>query len=148
MHFHDVERGIERAEAHADRCPQCVGIDSHLTGPRERAILVDEHHRLSILTRCPRSDVRESGFGIGRSIEGAARLFVESLHLIGDRPLERPYRAIGGGGLFGVASQVRAGGTGQRRCSDPDRDEKKRDRSHREDCASPQAPASYIETTS
>jgi hypothetical protein len=91
--------------------------------------------------------MREGAFGVGRSIEGAGCLVVESLRLIEDRPLERPHRAFGGAGPIGIGSHVRAGGARQRRCSDPDRDEKKRDRGQREDCASPQAPASYMEAT-
>ena len=143
-----VERGIKRAEGDADRVGERVRIDSHFAGPREGPIVLEEHHRFSFLLRCPRCEVPEGALCIDRSAECAGRLFVETLNRIGDRSLERPHRYFRGRRLVGIGSDVDVGGAREGGSSDPHRNQKKRDRGQREDCASPQGPASYIEATS
>jgi hypothetical protein len=143
-----VERGIKGAEGDADWGGERVRIDSHFAGPREGPIVLEEHDRFSFLSRCPRREVPEGALCIDRSAERACRLFVEALNRIRDRSLERPHRYFHGTRLLGVGSAVDVGGPRKGGSSDPHRNQKKRDRGQREDCASPQGPASYIEATS
>jgi len=145
---HHVERGIKGTEGDADRGGERVRIDSHFAGPRERTIVLEEHDRFSILSRCPRCEVPKGALYIDRSAECAARLFVEALNRIRDRSLERPHRCFRGPRLVAVGGDVNVRGAGEGGSSDPHRNQKKRDRGQREDCASPQGPASYIEATS
>jgi len=75
-------------------------------------------------------------------------MFVEAFNRIRDRSRKRPDRCFRDPRLLAVGSDVEVSGTREGGSSDPQRNQKKRDRRHREDCASPQGPASYIEATS
>ena len=110
--------------------------------------MLEEHDRFSFLSRCPRCEVRKGALYICRSAECAGRLFVEALNRIRDRSLECPDCRFRGPRLLAVGSDVDVSGAREGGSSDPQRNQKKRDRGQREDCASPQAPASYIEATS
>ena len=143
-----VERGIKRAERDADRGGKRVRIDSHFAGPREGTTVLEEHDRFSFLSRCPRCEVPKGALYIDRSVERAARLLVEALNRIRDRSLKCPDCGFRGSRLLAVGSAVDVSGAREGGSSDPHGNQKKRDRGQREDCASPQGPASYIEATS
>jgi hypothetical protein len=95
--------------------------------------------------RSTRREKGERARNIGWRAKRAICPLLESGNDVGKRLLERSNRA-----LRHILAPVGAFAdfrSRKDRSSHPDRNEKKRDCAQREDCASPQAPASYIQTT-
>ncbi len=146
--LHNIERRIEWAESHAQWSRDAVGIDPHLARPRERTVVIEQHDRLIRLSRRARGDMIERTRLINRRRERARGPLIETLDGVRDSPLERSHRAFRRTCSLAVGRSAGARGARQRGGSYPHRHQEKRDGGQREDCASPQAPASYIETTS
>jgi hypothetical protein len=143
----DVHGRVERTKSHADRRRHSIGVNPRPACPRERDSMIEESHGLAIsLWRSVCEERKRSG-DIGWGVQRSIGALLEPRDNIGKRSLERPHRALSRVAAATVGRVFADVRSRKDRSSHPDRDQKKRDCAQREDCASPQAPASYIQTT-
>lgn len=141
----DVERRVKRTKGYAHWILHRTGVDPNLARPCEWDSVGEENDRLIVSLRCPRGEKRERAGDIRWSTQRAIRPLLQAGNDIREGLLE-----ASNGALRHILAPVRVLADfrpWKDRRSHPDRDEKKRDCAQREDCASPQAPASYIQTT-
>jgi hypothetical protein len=109
--------------------------------------VIEDHHRFAIPLRRPAVEEREGLRHVRGGIERTGRTIVQTLERFGQGPLEGANGAFRSPSALGFVPGRAPRGSWDCWSSDPNRDEKEGDRRQREDCASSQAPASYIQTT-